>query len=199
MYIYIYFTYICLLTGLRHISWTRYNLCPRVRRTLRKSSVLALIATVIIPVAIFVLTIYVNEIMSKTHAIDNKLVDELQSNNTSLSKTNRCLCSNASSLECQSYCHLRHINDFHRKYCYKIIILSAVICSCLCIVLSIMTCRYFVRVLKWQQNIHRENESTETQATHEGTHLCTSLQIQIIQDDLCTDSDIFVDASDILV
>ncbi len=137
--------------------------------------------------------------MSNSNAIQNKLVDELRPSNTSLSKTNECLCSNASSLECQSYCHLRHINDFHHKYCYKIIILSAVICSCLCTILLIMTCCYFVCPPTWQPNIYHQNESTETQKKYEDTPLCTSLQIQLNQDNFYTESDIFVDASDILV
>jgi hypothetical protein len=62
-----------------------------------------------------------------------------------------------------------------------------------------MICRYFVCVPKWRANINHQNESIATQVTHEDTHLCTTLQIQINEGDLYLENDVFVDASDFLI
>lgn len=122
--------------------------------------------------------------MCNSQTIQNKLVDELESNNTSLSKINRCARLYASSLECRLYCNLSQIKEFYRKYVYKIIFLTVIICY------------YLTCVPKCESNTIHQHESIAAVVLNEDTHLCRSLQLKIDENDLYGEIDLFVDTSD---
>ena len=110
--------------GLRHVPWTAYNVCPRVRRAIRKSAVIGVIVSVTISIIVFILTIYMNDLLANADKKQENLADTLELKNKRISTNKNCTCSSPISPECDTYCNVNRINDLYQKHHTKIKIFS---------------------------------------------------------------------------
>lgn len=129
-----------------------YNICPRVRRTIRKSAVIGVIVSVTIPIILFGLTFYINDLMSNANKNKKKLADTVELNTKPISTNINCTCSPSKSSECDKYCNMHWINDLYQKHHTKIIIFIAILFLFVFIILSIIVLQYIVCVPKHPSN-----------------------------------------------
>ena len=72
------------VTGIQSIPLTRYNICPRMKRASRKSSVIRIFIGVIVSVVIFVLSSYINCLISVRNEIFQRRIDSVKANKKNL-------------------------------------------------------------------------------------------------------------------
>lgn len=72
------------ITGIQSIPLTRQNICPRMRRAARKSSIIGMFVGVIVSVVIFVLSSYINYLVSIRNEIFEGRINSIKANKKNL-------------------------------------------------------------------------------------------------------------------
>lgn len=72
------------VTGIQRIPFTRSNICPRMKRASRKSSVIGIFIEVIVSVVIFVLGSYITYLISVRNEIFQRRIDSVKVNKKNL-------------------------------------------------------------------------------------------------------------------
>ena len=178
------------LVGLRHVPWTRYNVCPRVRRGIRKSAVIGVIVSVTVSIIVFILTIYINDLLANADKKQETLADTLELKNKRISTNNNCTYSSSISSECDTYRNVNWSNDLYQKHHIKIKIFAAILLLFVFIIVSIIVLEYIVCVPKHQSDTFNAERNINTSQKY------ISVQTQTLQDDLFMELGEYVMAKD---
>lgn len=154
------------------------NVCPRVHRAVRKSAAIGIIVSVAKSIIVFILTIYMNDLLANADKRQKNLVDTLELKNKRIPTNNNCTCSSPISSECDTYCNINRINDLCQKQHTKIKIFAAMLLLFAFIILSTIVLQYIVCVPKHQPDTFNAERNINTSQQY------ISVQTQTLQDDL---------------
>jgi len=129
------------LIGIQRIPFTRYNICPRMRRACRKSSVVGIVVGALVAILIFVLSSYVNHLTAIRSEKYEKRVDSLIVHGQNVSSLNNALYKNKSLIDDSLHSGwpfmFDNLNHRHEKHTVLFIflltiIMIAIIFVCMC-------------------------------------------------------------------